>query len=234
MARGATVTALLAMLKGELGVENTSGIAPGGDAVLTAALSSSQKWLATEYEWPFLQIRQNVSMSAGTRYYDFPTSDGAQVFNHERPILADCYDSGMWNTVEQGIGIEHYNASDPDAGERQDPVRRWQYYRGATLQFEVWPVPATDTMLRLTGQKTLPVLASASDTAELDDLLLVLWTAAELSTQYGDASAAAKLAKAQRHLGNLRKGYAAPSQVFNMNGSGCGRRRGDLVIFATS
>lgn len=226
MPRGTTRANLLLMLKGELGVDSDSSITPGGDDVMNAKLDYIQRWLATEYDWPFLEIRSDVAMVAGTRYYNFPVSGGSQVLNLEREIKAECYWSNLWYTVEDGIKLINYNTLNPELNQRLDPVLRWQPYNVAgVVQFEVWPLPATATRLRLTGQRALNALTTDSSTADLDDQLIVLFAAAELAARYGTAEAQALATRAQEKLRRERAGIVGPSQVFSLKGAGGGNRR---------
>lgn len=220
MARGTTLTNLLTMLKGELGVDSDTTVAPGGDDVLTASLTNKQRWLAGEYDWPFLEIREEMNMTAGTRYYTFPTT-----FNMEREIRAECYWSNLWYSIEDGIKLINYNTLNPELNQRLDPVIRWQPYNGSgtVTQFEVWPLPATATRVRLTGQRVLNAL-SVSVPADLDDTLIVLFAAAELAMRYQSADAQSLGARAQVRLQRLRAGIPAPSQVFSMRGERAGSR----------
>lgn len=225
--RGTTLANLLLMLKAELAVDSDSSVSPGGDDVLKATLAAQQKWLACEYDWPFLEIRKDINMVAGTRYYDFPVTSGTiQAFNMEREIIAECYWSNLWYRMESGIKAINYNTLNPELNQRLDPVLRWQPYNGAaTVQFEVWPLPATATRVRLTGQRALNALSADSDTTDLDDMLIVLFTAAELAARYGDNSAMAKAKRAEMRLQRLRGGIAGPNKVFSMRGSKWENRR---------
>lgn len=232
MPRGTTLANLRTMLKAELAVDSDSTVSPGGDDVLNATLAAQQRWLACEYDWPFLEVRQDVSMAPGQRYYDFPLSGGNLVFNMEREIRAECYWSNLWYSVENGIKAINYNTLNPELGQKLDPVLRWQPYNGTpvapattTTAFEVWPLPATATRLRLTGQRTLNTLAADTDKADLDDLLIVLFSAAELAARYGDQSAAAKAKRAEMRLQRLRGGIVGPNKVFSMRGSRWDNRR---------
>ena len=221
MARGTTLAQLRSLLKAELAIDSDSSVAPGGDDVLNGTLSGQQRWLACEYDWPFLEIRCDIPLVAGQRYYGFPNTEGIETLNMEREIRAECYWSNLWYSVENGIKLLNYNTFNPELNQRLDPVLKWQPYNGtgATVQFEVWPLPATATRLRLTGQRALNQLVSDNDKADLDDLLIVLFSAAELSARYGDQAAAAKAKRAEMRLNRLRAGIVGPNKVFSMRGS---------------
>jgi hypothetical protein len=220
MARGTRLIDLLKMLKAEMGNEPDSAVAPGGDGLFKAVLSNQQNWLSTQMDWPFMIIRAEMAMVPGQRYYNFPEVQGYE-FDKGAEIYAECEWATYWNPVRMGITHTDYNALNPELNVRIDPVRGWQLYNSgdnATTQFEVWPLPATATKLRLTGQRELAPLVGDLDRADLDDLLIVLFTAAELLTRFGDSSASAKLDKAKALMARLRSGIVTPNETFNVGG----------------
>src|SRR3546814_3071737 len=112
------------------------------------------------YDWPFLQIRPFKDLEAGEKYYDFPTVDLEQIEN------VVCYYNGLPHQVMRGIRSEDYAAYDSAAGERVDPVSRWDVqFTGTTDQIEVWPIPASNGM-RLQ-------LRSEEHTSELQSLMRI-------------------------------------------------------------
>lgn len=220
MARGTQLGTIVEMVKAELMADIDDAISPGGDATLRLQASMQQKWLALRYDWPFLIVERTVNMVAGTRYYDFPQESSADVFELGRPIEAHCYWGGLWNPIELGINPSHYNLYNPADNQRADPVSAWQLYKPTgAVQFEVWPLPATTTQIRLRGMMRLPTLASDTDTAVLDDILLAQFTAAKLATRMKQADAQALLAQANETLRQLRAGYPSEATSFNMNGN---------------
>lgn len=223
MATGTALSDLRAMLKGELSADSDSSVSPGGDDVLNAQLANQQKWLALRYDFSDLNLRSEINLVPGTRYYNFPV--GLDV---SRKILFESYWSNLWYPVEPGIRLMNYNTLNPELNMRLDPVIRWQKYRAtsaAAVQFEVWPLPATATRLRLTGQMILPALVADADTCALDDLLIVQWTAAKLLARMKSADAPAMLSEAQETLKRLLGADNSPSQVFSMGGSPRGAQR---------
>lgn len=216
MARGTTLTNLLTMLKAELSESLTIGAQ--ADAIYSKLLESEQKYLASEREFPFLQERWDVSCTASTRFFTFPTTTIAGTagvaIDYERPFLVEVKWNDDWHVLEYGIGGEQYNFQDSDNGDVLDPVRNWRY-SGAT-QFEVWPVPSTTQTVRFTGQRALPALASGSDTAVLDDELLVLSVAIPILLKRKSADAQIKLARMQRRLQKLFGNYPAANQTFTI------------------
>jgi len=346
--RGNTALNILSMLKGELGNDMDSTVAPGGDAVLYQQIYNQQNWLATMYGWPFLTIRNDIQLAQSVRYYQLPTdSQGNQIFDMSRPngMRAECYWSNLWNETDLGISLFDYNTINPDIGMTLVPVKKWVLYQppartyapltaptatagsagllsgsyqyavtyvtsygetdfcplsaavtvtskqmnltalpvstdsavtgrriyrtngtvagtfylvatipaaGTTYTdttadsalpllpsasfnttqapgFEVWPVPSDGTMkFRLWGQRTLSPFAQPTDRADLDDMLIVLFSAAQWFTNANPNKAQAAVAKAKSYLDNIRQGYPAPNEMFVLDDEsaigGWGRR----------
>lgn len=211
MARGTALSDLMEMLKAEIGYSLEDGVAVAEDARLKILLSTTQKWLAADFDWPFLKRTGDVVMSAGDRAGVLPTT-----LDYERPVMVFSLYQNLWKSVTYGISPPDFNVWNSDNDERQDPVVKIQYATDTT--FEVWPIPATDTIVRFTGRKRLNNLEEDGDTADLDDLLIVLFTAAELLANQKQADAQAKLARAQARLNTLKSVYPAPLQVFKLGG----------------
>ncbi len=333
--RGNTASAILSMLKGELGNDMDSSVAPGGDSVLLQQIYNQQNWLATMYDWPFLIIRYDLALGQSVRYYQLPTdSQGNQLFDMSRPkgMRGECYWSNLWNPTDLGISLYDYNVINPDIGMTLVPVKKWTLYQPAsrayapaaapttaagatgtlsggyqyavtfltgygetdfsplspvlsvtskqvnltaipvssdpavtkrriyrtsgtvagvfylvstiadnstttytdttadsalpslaasssnTTQspgFEVWPVPSDGTMkFRLWGQRTLSPFAQPTDRADLDDMLIMLFSAAQFFSMSNPNKSQAAIAKAKSYLDNIRQGYPAPNEMF--------------------
>lgn len=229
MARNTQLQVLLNMLKGEIGSDLSSQVSPGGDSVMNQQLSNQQNWLATEYDWPFLEIRNDLTIPAGQRYTAMPLSGGNPLFELERPIKAECQWSNLWNPMELGITIYDYNTVNPDLGQTLVPIVKWQLYNvnGFGTQFEVWPVPSMPLTVRLTGQGIVPALVNPTDTAVLDDMLIVLFTAAQLMARFKQADAQAMAARAQSRLNKIRQGYPKPNGMFVVSDGQQGWRKRD-------
>ena len=81
--------------------------------------------------------------------------------------------------------------------------------------FEVWPVPSDGTMkFRLWGQRTLSPFAAPTDRADLDDMLIMLFSAAQFFSMSNPNKSQAAIAKAKSYLDNIRQGYPAPNEMF--------------------
>jgi len=230
---GNTASNILSMLKGEIGNDMDSSVSPGGDAVLYQQIYNQQNWLLSEYDWPFLRIYSDTPLAQNQRYYPMPADPNSNpLFNLDRPIKGQCYWSNLWNDTDLGITIYDYNVVNPDIGMTLVPVKKWQLYLNpasqGTLQFEVWPVPSDGTMkFRMTGQAFPPSFASPTDKAVLDDMLIMLFTAAQFFSMANPNKAQAAVAKAKAKLDRLMQGYNVQNDIFCLDSESGGGRFGN-------
>lgn len=227
MARGTALSALVSMVKAEIG--DNAGTNTAADAQIQVQLSNLQKWLATEYHWPFLERRWDVAVPANTQFVAFPTTDDnadtATPINFEVMPKVEVFWNNVYQPVEYGIGIDEYNTLDFVLQQQSDPIQRW---RAATNPneahnpntFEVWPVPVTAQTLRFIGQRQLLPLAVGTDTADLDDMLLVMGVSAEKLARSKQADAQLKLTKYQNRLQQIRQNYPTRDRIRVLGGGG--------------
>jgi len=224
MPRGTALSVARSMLKAEVG--DFTGTNTQSDAEYTQLIDNMQKWLASEYDWPFLAERWNAACAAGQQFVAFPTVNdrGANtVINFERPVLVERYYNQIYNEIEHGIGAAEYNVSNIAKNQQQDPIRRWRMSTNTSEaanadQFEVWPVPVTDQSVRFTGQRKVLTVAADGDKLDFDDMLVVLLVAAEKLTRSGQPDAKLKLEKATRLLERQRQHYPVPERAVILGG----------------
>lgn len=199
MARGVTFQQLIHKLRAETG--RSTSLAQGAQELdhLKQILQRTQEDLYDRYDWEFKNITRDESMVAGSRYY---TLDSDLSFDNVSYCVCQPSNGESWYDVAYGIDEHLYNILDSDQDEREEWVRHWDQYEGN--QYEVWPIPATsDATLRFRGKKVLSALVADSDTADLDDQLIVLHAAAELLAPDDGELAALKLKMAERRLATL-------------------------------
>lgn len=215
------------MLKGELGFSLVSGVATAADQELYTILDNKQKWLATNFFWPFLKQVATVTLVPGTgdssRYYTTPTT-----ISFESPVKVHTFWTNAWHPVQQGVGTDEYNVfSSGDASEtpeQSDPATRWDFKAGDSTKIEVWPLPTQAQTLRFSGQRPLTDLKNGgatyvtSQTLDLDDLLVVLFAAAEKLSRMKKQDAQFKLLMAQERLSRLRSSYPKRETSFVLGG----------------
>ena len=210
------------MLKAELQYSLDS-TATGKDTALNQLLSNKEQWLASEYDWPFLEHRWDITVNAGNRFLTLPTQEsssgdeGASVaINFEREVRVEVKYNNKWWPLDYGVGAEEFNIFDSDGTttpvQPMDPVMRWRFAtdtsEGANPnQFEIWPVPVTTQIIRFTGQRALLTLSADADKADLDDQLIVLFTAAEQAAINEMASAQLLAQRAQERLKKVMGNY---------------------------
>jgi hypothetical protein len=206
MARLTALSTLYTMLMARIGADTSF---TGTKSRYYQLLSDKQKWLANEYDFPFLEDRFDVACAGGSRYVSFPTIDNAGVtvaMNLERPYKVEVFWNNVWSELEYGIGSEEFNYLNSDqAGNAQDPIQRWRW--SSEGKFEVWPVNNTAQAVRFTGQRALDTLVADSDTCDLDDLTIVLFVAADILIKGKQADGPGTLAAAQERLARQRGAY---------------------------
>ena len=87
-----------------------------------------------------------------------------------------------------------------------------------TRCIEVWPIPSIPQTLELAGTLPITQLQNDSDTCVIDDMLIVLSLAAEITARSGYNDAGAKLAKAKAHMQTLQASYPSKFETFNLSG----------------
>lgn len=239
--RGVALSTLRTLLKAELKEAQLTNTAL--DTELGYMLASGQRQLADKWNWPFLDDRWDATASAGTRYVDIPTSNLRGVsftINFARPCLVERKWNTRWEVVDYGISSEQYNHIDSDLSRTQDPIQRWQMdtNTGDTSnpdEFEVWPIPVTDQTIRFTGQRAVRALTADGDKCDLDDLLIVYFTASEHLTQRKQENAPLVLKKFNDLLVTLRSGYPGVEQPpLILGGNNRTIRRENVKIIATA
>lgn len=210
MPRGTTLATLRSMLKTECGYNLQTGVAVAQDTELNGFLANMQQWLWSQYQWPFLYSHEDVATVAGTRYYNYPST-----ISLDYPTKIETKWGVQWFPVDYGISGDEYEAVDPDRGQTIDPIRRWQNY--TSTQMEIWPVPSTGQTLRFWGTKLLDPLISDTDTADLDDLLIVLYAAAEKLSRNKQKDADEKRQRGLALFNRLRSA-SRPNVLFTMGG----------------
>lgn len=209
------------MLRAELSRSTDVSVGVGDLEILKEALQTQQKIIYDEHDWSFMrQVWPAIPLNAGQRYYDL--NDG---LNFDRIERAAVRIGGRPVDFHRGISFEHYAIFDSDADVRSGPAQRWDVrWTGTSEQIEVWPIPPDTnvTQMQFEGLRELRDLVDDDDVADLDDVLIVLYTAANVLQHAEAADAALKLKQAQARLARL-KGRAAAGRSDIVLGSGSKR-----------
>ena len=219
MARNTTLQVLLNDLRSESGHAISASMGKGTQEMMINLLTRVQKRLWDDFAWPFLQVKKDISIQAGSRYYDIPAG-----ITLERVQKVSFKYGSIWEEIEYGISSNDYSAYDSDTGTRSWPIQKYEAY--GSSQIEVWPIPSDnantttgDGLLRLEGTGNLSTFVSLSDTADLDDQLIVLFAAGELLTRQKSPDAKAKMGQATAHYQRLRARLSKTSTIVMGSGS---------------
>lgn len=212
--RGNTLGALIQMLRRELKIAESPALGKNTREQHAHALRSAQSRLFTQHDWPFKNVKRDITMAAGQRYYAPPAD-----LDLEDLRIAKVAYSGLWYDLTRGINTDNYNAFNSDLDRRNDPVRNWDIYNdpitnGDMLEF--WPIPASNglSVARFEGTRKLRPLVADADPADLDDLLIVLFAAVDICP----AKEVARMEKkASAHFLALRRNLA-PNEMFVSGG----------------
>lgn len=198
MPRGTTLIKLRDMLRSEIGASPSVAMGVNTLNQMDHTMRRVQERLWADHDWDFAYIERDEQLFTNQRYYTFDPD-----IDYDRIVSTHVSFSDIWHPVDYGIGPNEYNQFDPERNQQTEPVLRWRHYEGN--QFEVWPVPTTNNQkLRFKAVKNLPPLIEASDRAELDDNLIVLFAAAEFLARAKAEDAQAKLAQATSHYNRLK------------------------------
>jgi hypothetical protein len=222
MARGKQLLSLIAQLRAETG--RTQNVAVGVDEVenLKVILQRTQELLYEEYEWPHLRVQRTITLANNQRYYDLPAD-----LNFDRIQDVKLKYNGVYVPIERGILLEDYSIYDSNASpmEKSFPTLKWDIRdTGSAEKLEAWPVPNQAATIYLLGTKKLGDLIEESDTADLDDRLIVLFAAAEILARQKSNDAKNKLSQAERRLMMLRRNSQSDSKMVQV---GLGNRNGN-------
>lgn len=223
MARGTQLIDLVTQLKAEVGASASVALGIDKTASYKQKLRRVQEHLYNDYDWPHLRVDTSKALVAGSRFYDPPTSPYS--LNYERIEEVVVYYSGQPHEVKRGIGFEQYAAYDPEQNQRADPTQRWDIrWTGTKEQIEVWPLPASgDMTLRFLGIRPLRDLISDDDVTDLDDNLIVLFTAAEIMGGKKSEAAQSVLAAANSLYTTLKGRTKGGSTMATYGGGDAGR-----------
>lgn len=231
MARNVTLGELIDDLRAEAGHSLQANLGTAMREVLVKVLQRQQRRLWDDYDWAFLRVQRDVLTQNGQRYYDLPADMKLEGVERVEFKYGD-----QWHLLEYGIDGKHYSEFDSDKNVRSMPVYRYQ--PSQNNQIEVWPVPSQNAnattkagAMRFTGKRNLRPLILQSDPADLDDTLLVLFSAAEILSREKADDAKLKLSMAERHYARL-KGRSSNSDTFTLSGDDPTRRVRGLKIIA--
>lgn len=196
---------LVDQLRAEARLSTSSSKGLEADEYLMQVLRRTYETLWDDYEWEHARITRDdgiIALVDGTHLYDLPTGtyyEGIdQVWGQDS--------GGQWRPLTYGIGLEQMNVHDTDAGEKADPVERWAPFdAGTKTQIEVWPLPGSAaTNISVTGKKAPTDLKDGDAIVNLDDIVVVLFAAAEVMAETKPKEAQMKADAARARLLKMR------------------------------
>lgn len=223
MALRTTLDELVTMVRDESRISSKSSRGVDHDEHIKQLIRRNYIQLAEKYDWEHLRVSHEhnvarVAMVNGTRFYSFPTA-----LEETKITKAWARWGSVWCEMDYGVGYDEYSAYNPDptAPQKGDPVLRWDFQAGDPLQFEVWPVPAstgtTETYaVCFDGQKKIERLTDGKKKADLDDLLIVLFTAAEILAENKQKESSEVKAAAARDRLDIVKGHMRDQRRITM------------------
>jgi hypothetical protein len=233
MARGTQLLQLVEDLREEVGRASSVSVGNADLPGLKQKLRRSQEQLYDDYDWPFLrQIFPAKYLKAGEQFYDFP--EGLHL---ERIESVELWYSNFPRPIARGTTPREYAIYNSPGGVRSEPALAWDVrWTGTSEQMEIWPLPVSDSQyLQFTGIRNLRPLIKDSDVADLDDQLIVLWTAAEILARQGAQSAGFVTKLAEKRLGTIKKRVKGAERTFRLGmGSGSEDKRIPIIVHARS
>lgn len=182
--------------------------------ILMHVLQRTQETLYDDFDWPHLRYDTGaITLSAGQRYYDIPDN-----LNYDRIESAWIRLNGLPIPFRRGIDPNCYAAFDSDQGVRASPAQRWDIRSvDGVEQIEVWPIPNdASNAMQFIGIRNLRPLVDGADLTDIDDRLIVLFSAAELLAHQESADAQIKLRAAQQLYARLKGRSAAARPTYRM------------------
>jgi hypothetical protein len=217
VARGTQLEQLVEDLRNEIGKATSLTVGNSDLPGLKQKLRRTQEVLYDEYDWPFLHQDFRLDLAAGERFYDLPT-DGSSVLNLEGIETVHNFYSNFPVPLARGISVADYAVYNSLDDVRSDPALKWDIrWTGTSEQIEIWPIPVANTnFLMFSGKRALRPLVADADVADLDDQLLVLWTAGEILLRQGATSASMIVKLAQQRLGTVKKRGKGAEKTYRM------------------
>lgn len=216
MARGTQLQQLVYQLKAE--VRQSTLVSSGVDDLpsLKQLLARNQEVLYDEFDWGEFKIKPTLILAAGQRYYDIPST-----LDYNKVEMVACWTNSLPQFVDRGIGFEQLAQYNSDTDMRADPVLRWDITDVDNApQIEVWPIPVSSTTtLQFMGWRKLRPLIADSDVCDLDDRMIVLYSAAEMLEASDAKDAQSKRAMAQARFARMKGRSKGGGGVTPLNGA---------------
>lgn len=212
-------------------IDVTGGTSNPGTNKITALTVNSVDCLGTAVDWA---TSNTVTAAAIVTQINSTTSDpdysatssGATVTIKADIIQGDTPNTFVIaSTVAGDLTMSSGGAMTSGAdSEQSDPAQKWDILEDTdfnsvtAIKIEVFPVPASAGTLYLVGKRSLSALTAGSDTADLDDQLIVRTAAAEITARENKRDSEAHSAAAQARFQRLKSRQNAGRAPFTLLG----------------
>ncbi len=190
----ATLNTLVTAVRAEAGHALSASQGLNALETLKYLIQRTQYELWTAFQWPTLEIMEEISAFTGQHVYAYPAS---MDYDQVRCVEYASSPTDKWHLVSFDVPRE---CIAPGGGNTNSGphAQFWDVYDETS--FRIWPTPTTNGIIRLTGMKHLAPLVDDGDRCTLDATLLTLRVAAELLQRAKAADAEIKMQSFQRHL----------------------------------
>ncbi len=218
MALGTTRQDIIEMIRNECRTSSNTSRSVDNLPYYIQLVKRINSSLTDEAAWPYMDLAKTQAqktMAAGQRYYDFPIKLSIE---HIEKVWYKQAEGSQWIPLAQGITPENYNEIDSDLDTRSDPVVAWDFVtdENDNLQFEVWPMPASDGgIVWFEGKKKSSAMDQNDSRADHDDILITLRAAGEVlkAKSKGDSDMKISLAGDRFHRLTSRLSNPTPTPL---------------------
>ena len=214
MALGKTFSQVIEAVRDECGTSSNSSRSVDNLPYLKRLINRVYETIYDGFDWTFLRIDNDEAtktLQAGQVYYDFPVA-----MSLDTTLTADTFYGNIWVPLIYGISPMDYNAMDPAHNQRADPQQKWRVVTDANgaVQFEVWPMPASDgNLVRFKGRRGFVEMVNDADICRVDHIVVSLYVAAEVLAKKSQKDADLKVAAAKNRMAELRSSYSDRKRV---------------------
>ena len=109
MARGVSLGQMVTDLRAEVGHSTEAALGKNKLAQLQRILRRTQSWLYDDFDWPFLNLQEDIQLNPGQRFYDFPS--GVSIENVKSYAVRW---GGQYLPMINGIGALQYSSMESE------------------------------------------------------------------------------------------------------------------------
>lgn len=227
---------------GNVTVGSVNGLSGGANnrlATLTVnavnIIESPVGW-RTSHQATAAAVAARINETETTPQYTAEANGDTVTISAAASLGSDANEYAVNATVTGNLTVGNLtNMTGGVSAEQCDPPALWDVLdNDGSPQIEFWPVPASnDLRAMFVGKRDLNPLVEDTDAADLDDLTIVFFAAAELLAGKGDQGAELKLRKAQARLARVRARLAGGPKSWGVSpiGPSSGPRRVELRAY---